>query len=1068
MGVRKVHNEDCAEHTFLLGTEEITWPDTPSGDEWIASNCLDSSRRLIFRQCSGDTWIPDNTDTEARCVERTFAGEINVCPYGFQSATIQGSPGSSPQTLCFSMEFSSSNRTRCVQGNVFYMDLNFEQREQLITQGIPKISHQLYDQTAMIQSGRNLNSLYDENGDFEIQDTKCGRFGLSLKLNKSEVEFHCDDDICDDMCLSVNVTKEPLAASLTIEPCSSRILAIFKKPFINHSFCPPGYYAADYQPVTSSRAYACMSIELFSNPIPIEEVSDTEVKRSCSGSIMSLNKHDDMFMFMQLAHEINLQPGNSCLFSPTPTTSRIVTYSEWSTVDHATIDSHNLNWDRSMDYGRISDTDVVSYLAVKPNGEWTWEMFQVSCIFCVVEVVHEYPQMTLRYSLSAGLFHLTLRFSEFLYREKESDLGFFCQAKIGDVYKSDLKVSMSDTPEHYFVEFVGGGEYWCSGHTRKSGISYLCTNDILDTGIVYVFEVEAPSAASNKELVAFVNFFQTEYTFVKVVDSAVLLEAKESNAPFTFIFHLSLDLLDGIEIISDASLLKLTQYQTEVLYIYERLNQYRAYDETSEIFIKSVSLTEFCFHGSILSVEAIIWDIGNINETIFTSPLCFSDESNSRISRTCLGDPIYGAHWKDLVNASNCQSSVSDSILDLYGSLGDSGTNEDVVKNLSSILKDSLEVVLPLDVYLTSRIIERISNETFDDLGDIFEIYNSLQMIDERYLNISTSLNSTDILLEALDEILFGYVESTVDDVRRSSPTVESPLLQTFVLYPDSSGISGVALYKPKRAEGEDNDFTEYSSRFIYPNETFDEIFTNHSDGKDLIIGSYFPSDLLKNYPDITLVMTFFFTEKLFQSKSGKYFNSDGKVLSITILPEDDYSHLPSPLPIFFNYNETEDACRYWSFELTEWSSEGCFHAGIFTENSQQITLCECTHLTHYGCLISYNNMNKMFEIDEVHESALSMITIVGCSLSLCGTFGIFVTAFTFENWPEEITWPDTPSGDEWIASNCLDSSRRLIFRQCSGDTWIPDNTDTEARCVERTFAGEINVCPYGFQSATI
>ncbi len=422
-----------------------------------------------------------------------------------------------------------------------------------------------------------------------------------------------------------------------------------------------------------------------------------------------------------------------------------------------------------------------------------------------------------------------------------------------------------------------------------------------------------------------------------------------------------------------------------------------ARDEIYHLEIESITSTEYCLHETTLSLGAIIWRVSNIGETIPTSPLC-PRHYIYLITRTCSTDKVNGSYWNDLVNDPLCYSKVSQSLLELYIHCTPNCTHEDV-EQLENILHDNIHILLPMDVFLTSRIVTKISSvSSIQDFELIMSIFNSLMQVDERFLNMAASLNSTNILLEFLDRILLsGHINSQFTN---ATVAIHSPLIETFILCPLVGEISGVALYRPESLSGLDSNFTNYSSRYIYPNESIEEVFSNWETDSDLVIGSYLPADVLNSLHNVTVAIIVFFNDKLFQSYSDTQqhktlFKTNGKIISVTIFEND----LPSKIPIFFEANQIDDStCGYWSLTSDIWSSEGCALRQV--NDFHHLVLCECTHLTHFGYLVDIYK----HKISEINERALTIITIIGSSVSLFGSAGVFVTATMFPNWRQKLS----------------------------------------------------------------
>ncbi|XP_077868935.1 uncharacterized protein LOC100368044 [Saccoglossus kowalevskii] len=106
-------------------------------------------------------------------------------------------------------------------------------------------------------------------------------------------------------------------------------------------------------------------------------------------------------------------------------------------------------------------------------------------------------------------------------------------------------------------------------------------------------------------------------------------------------------------------------------------------------------------------------------------------------------------------------------------------------------------------------------------------------------------------------------------------------------------------------------------------------------------------------------------------------------------LPED------SPIIITFRHlyavTEGVTSCEFLQFNETDkfteqlWNSSGC----KVYETNQTMTTCHCNHLTSFAVLMRVNE----FEMDIIHEKALEIISLVGCSISL---LSLTITILTF------------------------------------------------------------------------
>lgn len=894
----------------------------------------------------------------------------------------------------------ANNFLDCTLAQISFNELSVDEREQLLAALSPTFG----EQVSFVHGGSIrwpfkaiYTLMYYKNEEIHLQDSRCGRFGLPLNLSKntSSMPVYCSENECDNMCLSLNLTKELLTSSIsgvtTIEKCSTLPLTIFR-PLLYQNGCPIGYYRMEpsYPISLLNMPNACYSIQMFSRPVPVQDVEkENVVETYCNGLIMPLRSEYAMFIFMQMSKEIRLADGNHCLFGLTA--NKIIKYSDWDSIDVHNVDFDNYKWDESMNYDRM--LSELSYLAVTPIGEWTWATDTLSCVVCMIQVPYEYPELLLHYNYLEKKLELEVRHQDFLFRENSSDSGFICFALIGQNYMSNLTTfPVVPLNSKYFIEDVGLGQYWCLANTIYH--EFRMSSIVDANGMVFAFEITRKCSYScfydiDNDLNQFVAHFQQNYKFAKILDSAVVHnETVDSDIEYTFVAHLRLALQDDTIVDIDTNLVSLIHRQVETVFIYEQLSKMIVHDEYD---IRSIASTEYCLHESTMSLDAIIWRVVNIGETILTSSLC--PPSSQDKSRYCSVDSIHGTFWAEQVNAPNCYSNASELLLELYANFQNSHKN---IKDLRAILQDNVQKLLPIDVFLTSRILQKVNNVTSDSLVNVISIFNSLMMIDETFLKIAASFNSTNILLEALDNILLSsHINSLFE---HGNVSIHSLLIQTFVLDPVIVGVSGVALYRPRNSTASDYDFTNYFARYIQPNESIDELF---SIDNDLVVGSYIPTDMLANLRNVSVAIIVFFNDKLFQSndRNKTFFETNGKIISMTIFEFNDNSKLPSRIPFFFETNRIDDStCGYWNFVFDAWSSNGCSLSRV--DNFQHLALCECTHLTHFGYLID----SERHEISEINERALTTITIIGSSFSLFGTVGIFITMAVFPNWRKKLS----------------------------------------------------------------
>ncbi|KAJ9594166.1 hypothetical protein L9F63_014422, partial [Diploptera punctata] len=99
---------------------------------------------------------------------------------------------------------------------------------------------------------------------------------------------------------------------------------------------------------------------------------------------------------------------------------------------------------------------------------------------------------------------------------------------------------------------------------------------------------------------------------------------------------------------------------------------------------------------------------------------------------------------------------------------------------------------------------------------------------------------------------------------------------------------------------------------------------------------------------------------------------------------------------LFKSWNSTgEKRCVFWDFNKNGggWNDSGC---ELVPSPSKNHDMCRCTHLTHFAEIISPPGNTDP-------DIVLDVISLVGCSLSLLGLLGIFVTGSIFWQWRAQI-----------------------------------------------------------------
>lgn len=472
---------------------------------------------------------------------------------------------------------------------------------------------------------------------------------------------------------------------------------------------------------------------------------------------------------------------------------------------------------------------------------------------------------------------------------------------------------------------------------------------------------------------------------------------------------------------------------------------------SAEYRYQSLNSTEYCLPDSISTINELSWINAKIGETAAPRELCLLP-NGLPVHRKCVGNFIDGGVWVDRSSHECVKENISNLTQTLYAiDLAYKYPNEtsQTVEAITQLFSNGNHTTLiPADLFYLSKIMQtitRFSNDSMlnqNESKNIFTIYNNLMFVNENVTKMSAALNSTNILLDAFDGVL-SHLSSSSNQMNRINLTenlndgtiaIVAPKLIMYAIDPTVRNYSGIALYRRinynDSTYGEIDDFTNprYYIRLLQTNQSTSLLWED----EELEVASFVPQSLLNRLnetrrlgndtnstvtdnvpPKVSIVITIYFNDLLFQQyKRVTYAKSGGKIISVSIPGYGPM--LPELLPILIKTNnitgnDTANVCGYWDLKgNTGWANDGCQFGGssrIDNGYFDPVVLCACSHLTHFAYLITGTYVHSISEevvITELHNDALDMITLLGCSLSLIGILGITITAIIFPTWREK------------------------------------------------------------------
>ncbi|XP_076445246.1 uncharacterized protein LOC143283086 isoform X3 [Babylonia areolata] len=201
------------------------------------------------------------------------------------------------------------------------------------------------------------------------------------------------------------------------------------------------------------------------------------------------------------------------------------------------------------------------------------------------------------------------------------------------------------------------------------------------------------------------------------------------------------------------------------------------------------------------------------------------------------------------------------------------------------------------------------------------------------------------------------------------------------------------------------------------------------SPGKD-VNSLVLPPTLLTSTPASRIAMKALTSDKIFtvigqSSKTGPTVSGsesdddrrvkvNSHVLDATVVGH-EVSNLADPVTMTFVHlseNASDPSCVFWDVGRRQWSSEGCTLAlSLSSDNS---STCQCSHLTNFALLMDVYGAGGV--LSEADKKALSIISYIGCGLSLLAllltllTYSLFKNSYGSWSLSEEKLRRDNPS----------------------------------------------------------
>lgn len=823
----------------------------------------------------------------------------------------------------------------------------------------------------------------------------------------------------------------------------------------------------------------------FKNTNQYEEPRDEShnyLNNECGGEIFVMTTPEKTTITRWLTKELRFTKNEHCLFALARNGIYIKDREEWMAVSS---EMRYVNWDYPIVFGE--------YLTTNIDGRWNWVERSFNCMLCQRSIEMELPKMFLQFDSARHRLFLTIYSEKYLWRLKARESGATCftnadydlvrTVKMNKVWTDELSTDemfLSDGPTTisktiYELRLYGDGPgyYWCQGYAlpdfilieAQKIVAYRRSRGTVLAGLVKVkcHSIECTIVFVEDYLKDLARFYRTHLqkfqrsTIVRndryhiSIDNIRAMRIEDIEPPVsnsaksygkaTVLFHIT---VDKVNLDATENKDNLPWPVFKVWKMREVLGRIMAEASSSDYQFISIKSTEYCLPDHDDNVDGLQWPAAKIGETIAPQQLCLCN-SGLPILRACVGDFLHGGEWKNLTKQTCQINALSDITKNLYEIDRDfTQPNEtlSIVKGINELLTNSSQKdIVPADLFYLARVMTtvfRLNNHqnitTLNKIEseNIFSIYNNIMSLNESTTRIAAALNSTNILLNAFDNIINGIPMNITSEIQARNNVIVSaedgtivtktPKLIVYVIDPSVRSVSGIALLRRTDKVHLDDDFSDYTVRLLYANQSTTSLLAE----EHLEAAAFAPQELLERLdetrfiisddtapeeaPLVRIVVTIYYNDVLFQEFTNvTHAKSGGKIISVSI---PGYGpNLPGLLPIFVRANnyssENQSACGYWSFgALSGWQGDGCEYGGSAGIDTPVI-LCACSHLTHFAYLVlgtyvyTINSDNEVVT-SEIHQEAMDLITLLGCSLSLVGILGIAITALAFKSWRQK------------------------------------------------------------------
>ncbi|VVC94885.1 unnamed protein product [Leptidea sinapis] len=984
--------QSCVEEIIGKGLK-VTWPESSNSSYDIKSNpvCYDDDK-IVTRSCVNDEWIPSSKD-------------LKPCKDTLKLADTYGSPTSCPPSFekiseknndyCYQIQRRSSWSYPCLQSggaSITHLDDDdvFSLLESLRAKNIsryfwlPARRANLFTHVTWFTPGQMWGRTVESQNLLQIQ----------ASIFKS--------------CLLLDIELSILITELCIAEYPS--LCFFANNINYPAKCPKKYHGVRYTPDES----ICFGIEVRNTSLTFEDFH----RDTCTLMGDRMDSDLSRYIYTEIAQSYDLSDDIWCWFS----TSYYI---------YTDIDDYSILKPFFSDFRVIVNNKGSIKLTKKSYNE------SFPCMACRTQVLLERTEISLEYDELDKRMYLTIYYPSGLWRYNENDTGIQCFSdakgfvKVIEINKIPfINVSRSNSYVEQLMEktvFIidlitdRSAQYWCEGHTKN--FSLISTEKIIVSpqgNDVHVFSLALSFFITDHEiqqrLDEHLNELVENITYIFDADKVLPMDIVDyALDKLHVIFHLHIEISN----IDDDKGMNIKR-------LYEKLNE-TAYNELPKYnyTLENLASSIYCLPVTSSSDNMILdWELTEIGHIAAPKQFCLQG-NGLPVKRLCDGSYITGSTWGDVrgVCKENYSPSTTTTLLYnfLTGNVPEKAAYRFLTQGLGTALADT-GIIIPADIFYLSISLTVIvdvaqRNETLLDMGNIDNIawiMNRIMILDKKYLQLSQTLNSTNVILDTIGKIIEILTKKTnciTPQTARITHEVmaREPEFIIQVCYPYINNVTGVAI----RSSNYSSDFKDVDIIPLHQNTTIEEILMI----EDLEIATWIPHEVIENLinkrndsegifsnlEDVRIIITVFKNDAVFQEIDSNNLVINSRIISVAI--PGLITNLENPITLIFksvNNLFYKRSCGYWDFNIREgnsvpghWSEKGCY----LVQAVNHTTVCECYHLTHFGQLINIRERREEDSNIPKNTKTLNIISLIGSFLSLSGIMGIWITATVFQAW---------------------------------------------------------------------